>query len=127
MELFNTLNAALHAAGFMCTSSEEDMRTIYNYKGTAVVHTDGTGIWGMTAGVTVNISEISVCIGHDEHEEDDTGCIEHIAVTHDADEEDAYLYTDEGIEKGVSKLMGIDVQFTEQGMQDEFLMSMELA
>jgi hypothetical protein len=36
------------------------------------------------------------------------------------------LYTDSGFEAAVSELLGTDVMFTEQGMQDDGYASMEL-
>ena len=35
------------------------------------------------------------------------------------------IYTDNGFEKAISNLLGFEVQFTEQGMQDDGYASME--
>ena len=63
---------------------------------------------------------------------DDTSTI-HIAVCYDvdgvdgADVEDSWrLYTDSGFVDAISTLLGTDVMFTEQGMQDDGYASMEL-
>jgi hypothetical protein len=55
----------------------------------------------------------------------------HIAVSYtvdgDTDVEGSWrLYTDTGFEAVVSKLLGTDVSYTEQGMQNDNLASMEL-
>ena len=61
---------------------------------------------------------------------DDTSTI-HIAVCYnvngDAEYEDSWrLYTDSGFSDAISALLGCDVMFTEQGMQDDGYASMEL-
>ena len=57
----------------------------------------------------------------------------HIGVTYEVDGEDGAevegswrLYTDNGFSDAVSELLGTDVDFTEQGMQDDGYASMEL-
>ena len=55
----------------------------------------------------------------------------HIAVCYnvdgDAEYEDSWrLYTDSGFSDAISALLGTDVMFTEQGMQDDGYASMEL-
>ena len=61
---------------------------------------------------------------------DDTSTI-HIAVCYNVNGDDEYedswrLYTDSGFEAAISALLGTDVMFTEQGMQDDGYASMEL-
>jgi hypothetical protein len=55
----------------------------------------------------------------------------HIAVTYNVNGDEEYedswrLYTDSGFEEAVSALLGTDVSFTEQGMQEDGYASMEL-
>jgi hypothetical protein len=45
-----------------------------------------------------------------------------VNVEHDAD---WTIYTDSGFENAISKTLNMDVSFTEQGMQEEGLASME--
>ena len=63
---------------------------------------------------------------------DDTSTV-HIAVCYDVDGVDGSevegswrLYTDSGFTEAISTLLGTDVMFTEQGMQDNNYASMEL-
>jgi len=77
----------------------------------------GDSIWGYTGPKTVTISDIAVY----EHEDDGYTSIE---VEHDTTWN---IYTDTGFESAVSNLLGYDVQFTEQGMQQDGIASMELA
>jgi hypothetical protein len=55
----------------------------------------------------------------------------HIGVTYNVDGDEDYegswrLYTDSGFEEAVGDLLATEVQFTEQGMQDDNYASMEL-
>jgi hypothetical protein len=55
----------------------------------------------------------------------------HITVCYNVDGDEEYedswrMYTDSGFEEAVSELLGTDVTFTEQGMQDDGCASMEL-
>lgn len=85
------------------------------------VQCDGTSIWMDTRGKTVNVKSITV-----ETFEDDVNDYmhdyKHIMVEHDAEWE---IYTDRGFERAISEALGYDVTFTEQGMQDVGLASME--
>ena len=85
------------------------------------VQCDGTSIWGDTRGRTVNVDSIVV-----ETFEDDVNDYmrdyKHIAVKHDSTWD---IYTDRGFERAVSEALGYEVQFTEQGMQEDGRASME--
>jgi hypothetical protein len=64
-------------------------------------------------------------------DEDDGDVYIHIGVTYNVDGNDDYegswrLYTDSGFEEAVGDLLATEVQFTEQGMQDDNYASMEL-
>ena len=75
----------------------------------------GDSIWDYAGPKTVTISDISV------YEDDDYTSI---SVEHDTTWN---IYTDTGFESAVSRLLGYDVQFTEQGMQEDGCASLEPA
>ena len=75
----------------------------------------GDSIWGYKGPQTVNVTGIDVYIDED----DGYATVE---VAHDTTWE---IYTDRGFESAISKALGYDVQFTEQGMQQNGLASME--
>lgn len=85
------------------------------------VECDGTSIWMDTRGKTVKVKSITV-----ETFEDDVNDYmhdyKHILVEHDSEWE---IYTDRGFERAISKALGYDVTFTEQGMQERGKASME--
>lgn len=86
--------------------------TFYGAEGSVLCA--GDSIWGDTKGRVVNVDGITVT------EED--GDIVHITVQHDSTWD---IYTDSGFENAISAALGYEVQFTEQGMQDDNLASME--
>ena len=96
-----------------------------NYDCNVEVQLAGDSIWDCELeAVTVTSIHISETFW------DDTSTI-HIAVCYTVDGDDEYedswrLYTDSGFEAAVSALLGTDVMFTEQGMQDDGYASMEL-
>lgn len=73
----------------------------------------GDSIWGYEGPQTVTVSDISV------YEDEDYKMIE---VAHNTTWE---IYTDSGFEAAISKALGYEVQFTEQGMQQNGMASME--
>lgn len=91
--------------------------TSYDVEGSAVLAQDS--IWEYDYakhGDTVRVTHIGVT-----EYDDDEDC-RSIYVTHEAGWR---IYTDSGFEQAISELLGFDVAFTEQGMQDDFLASME--
>lgn len=96
-----------------------------NYDCNVEVQLAGDSIWDCELeAVTVTSIHISETFW------DDTSTI-HIAVCYNVNGDDEYedswrLYTDSGFEAAVSALLGTDVMFTEQGMQDDGYASMEL-
>ena len=52
----------------------------------------------------------------------EVGDVQHVSVEHDASWR---IYTDTGFEAAISRVLGFDVQFTEQGMQEDGYASME--
>jgi hypothetical protein len=66
---------------------------------------------------------------HETFDDEDTSI--HITVCYNVDGDEEYedswrLYTDSGFSDAVSTLLGTDVMFTEQGMQEDGCASMEL-
>ena len=96
-----------------------------NYDCNVEVQLAGDSIWDCELeAVTVTSIHISETFW------DDTSTI-HIAVCYNVNGDDEYedswrMYTDSGFEAAISALLGTDVMFTEQGMQDDGYASMEL-
>jgi len=106
----------------------EDDTTNTEYKCNVKVQLAGDSIWDCEL-ETVTITEI--CISETDWGDGDTSI--HIAVCYSVDgvsgeevEGSWRIYTDSGFEEAVSELLGTDVCFTEQGMQDDGYASMEL-
>jgi hypothetical protein len=100
------------------TTTEKDgtfgTNTNYTVQGSVALALDS--IWDYDGKVDVNVTNIQV------YKHTDSDCNLDVNVTHDA----AWnIYTDSGFEYAISKLLGFDVMFTEQGMQDNGLASME--
>ena len=74
----------------------------------------GDSIWGYTGPQTVTVTDISVYTDDDGYKS--------IYVEHNTTWD---IYTDSGFESAISEQLGYDVQFTEQGMQDNGVASME--
>ena len=91
--------------------------TVVRFDCDFTVTTAGDGLWGCEAGRRVHVSAIDVvtnAFGDD--------AVVHISVTHDSDWD---IYTDTAFERAISEALGCKVSFTEQGMQDEGIASME--
>lgn len=82
-----------------------------------VVECDGTSIWGDTTGRKVHVTGINIVT----NTYDDFVSVM-VNVTHDSTWD---IYTDRGFERAISEAVGFDVTFTEQGMQEDELASME--
>jgi len=110
------------------TEVEDDM-LLTDYKCNVEVQLAGDSIWDCEI-ERVTITGIHISETFDEDEDDIST---HIGVTYDVDGVDGSevegswrLYTDNGFSDAVSALLGTDVDFTEQGMQDDGYASMEL-
>jgi hypothetical protein len=77
----------------------------------------GDSIWDYEGPLTVTVTDISVY----EDEDEDNG-YKSISVEHDATWN---IYTDSGFESAISEKLGYAVYFTEQGMQEDGIASME--
>ena len=109
---------------FVSTEVDGDT-TNTNYDCNVEVQLAGDSIWDCEL-ETVTVTSIHIS----ETFWDDTSTI-HIAVCYNVNGDDEYedswrLYTDSGFEAAISALLGTDVMFTEQGMQDDGYASMEL-
>jgi len=93
------------------TQEDDVTETVYDCDFVAACN--GTSIWGDTAGKQVQVSGICV------REEDG---YKSVNVTHNAD---WTIYTDKGFAAAISRALGYDVDFTEQGMQEDCFASME--
>lgn len=100
------------------TSFEKDSDYIaQHFSCDFVVTTAGDGLWGCEAGRQVHVTGISIV----------TNCFDDelyvsVNVTHDSTWD---IYTDSAFEAAISDATGFSVRFTEQGMQDDELASME--
>jgi hypothetical protein len=101
--------------------TQEDDTTCTEYKCKVKVQLAGDSIWDCNL-KTVTIKEIH--IAETDWGDGDTNI--HIAVVHTGGDDSWRIYTDSGFEAAVSDLLGTDVSFTEQGMQDDGYASMEL-
>ncbi len=85
-----------------------------NIKYPVTVTLAGDSTWGYKGPQTVSVKNIHV----EEFEEN----YKNILVEHDTTWE---IYTDSGFESAISALLGYDVYFTEQGMQEDGWASLE--
>lgn len=90
---------------------------ISEYDCNFVANCDGTSIWGNTKNKKVRVK--SICVVHNIF---DGNIVTHVSVAHNANWE---IYTDRGFERAISDALGFDVAFTEQGMQEDNIASME--
>lgn len=94
--------------------------TRYDVQGYA--ECDGTSLWDYNGDLRVAVSKIEV--REDDYGDGDTSTM--IYVEHNAGGTgDWRIYTDKGFEASISDALGFDVTFTEQGMQDDGIASME--
>jgi len=89
----------------------------YSFDCDFVAKCDGSSMWEDTNGKEVHVTGISVT-----HNTYDETFSTSVYVQHDSNWE---IYTDRGFEAAISEALGFEVQFTEQGMQEDNLASME--
>jgi hypothetical protein len=82
-----------------------------------VVTTSGDGLWGCEAGRQVHVEGITII-----HNVYDSEVYTQVNVAHNSTWD---IYTDKGFAKAISEAVGFKVSFTEQGMQEDELASME--
>lgn len=82
-----------------------------------IVDCAGDSIWSDTKGRRVHVSGITLVTQAYDHELD---------VQISVDHNDTWdIYTDSGFEAAISQALGMNVGFTEQGMQDDYCASLE--
>lgn len=91
-----------------------------NTKFPFTVELAGDSIWNYTGPRTVTVTGIDI-----EASEDDTSNYKLVSVTHNGGDESWRIYTDTGFERAISKAVGFDVDWTEQGMQDDGYATLE--
>lgn len=99
-------------------TEKRDGMDIQQYSCNFTVETAGDGLWGCEAGREVHVSGITVI----KHTYEDGHTWSHIHVEHDSTWD---IYTDTAFEHDISDVLGYAVCFTEQGMQEDGLASME--
>ena len=109
------------------TSDEDVVETTYTCD--VWVDVRGDSIWdcAITDSDEVRITEICVCEGTSGGDDDGFVSVNvYYTVNGNAEYPDSWrLYTDSGFEEAVSLLLGFEVSFTEQGMQEDGIASME--
>ena len=106
------------------TDNYDDDYTVVvtRYDAQGYAQCDGTSIWGYDGDLQVAVSAVEV---HEAtYEGGDTSTM--IYVEHNANGNgDWRIYTDDGFEASIGDALGMDVTFTEQGMQDDGVASLE--
>ena len=98
--------------------SKEADCVAYDFNCDFVVLTAGDGLWGCEAGRRVRVTGIHIL--HNSWTEGSIASSVHVA--HDTTWD---IYTDTAFERAISDAIGFSVGFTEQGMQEDNLASME--
>ena len=104
------------------TTEDNCVFTRYDVEGYA--QCNGSSIWGYDGDLQVPVTAIDVI--EETYDDGDTSTM--IYVAHNAGGTgDWRIYTDDGFEDSISTALGFDVMFTEQGMQDDGVASLETA
>jgi len=106
-------------------TSEDSISTTYDCN--VEVQLAGDSIWDCEL-EAVTVTSIHI---HENFWDEDGDSSIHITVCYNVDGDAEYegswrLYTDSGFADAISELLGTDVSYTEQGMQDDGFASMEL-
>ena len=104
-------------------NTEDGACTHTRYEVEGYAQCDGSSIWGYEGDLRVPVTAIDI---FEEDYEGDGFVSTMIYVAHNAAGcGDWRIYTDRGFEASISAALGFDVMFTEQGMQDDGVASME--
>jgi len=110
----NNVNAKLTLA----ETEHDEEQTTYRFTCNETVTLGGEGLWGYTAeGDAVTVTGINV---HERSAGDEVYCDVYAELA-----EERIVYTDDSFVQAVSALLDMEVDYTEQGMQDYGLVSME--
>jgi len=101
----------------LASFTKEDDYTAQAFDCDFTVTCTGDGLWGCEAGRRVHVTGISIVT----NAYDDNLYVQ-VNVTHDSTWD---IYTDTAFETAISEAVGFAVRFTEQGMQEDNLASME--
>ncbi len=96
---------------------DNEYATVKTYACDFTVTTKGDGYWGCEAGRVVRVTEVTVSQYADDSDE-----FQNISVKHNSTWD---IYTDTAFPVAISTALGYNVGFTEQGMQEDYLASME--
>ena len=105
------------------THADEDYScTVTRWDAEGFAQRNGSSIWDYNGDLRVSVSAVEV---HEmTYEDGDTSTM--VYVEHNANGNgDWRIYTDDGFEESISTALGFDVTFTEQGMQDNGVASLE--
>ncbi len=97
----------------------QEVQEFTTYKTTGTVQLAGDSIWGYDGSNTVEVDNVQVI--KTTYTDDNTTSIM-VNAEHNATWD---IYTDSGFESAISKVVGFEVSFTEQGMQDDGYASLE--
>ena len=106
--------------------TQQDDTTSTEYKCNVPVQLAGDSVWDCAI---TDIVITGIHIHTTQWDEDDSCTYINVCYTVDGSDEvegSWRMYTDTGMEAAVSELLGTDVAFTEQGMQENNVASMEL-
>ena len=101
----------------VCTFAETTTK-FTDYTVTGTVQLAGDSIWDYAGTDTVDVTGVTVI--ETTYADGDTSTM--VNATHNTTWD---IYTDTGFERAISKLVGFEVTFTEQGMQDDNYASLE--
>ena len=102
-------------------TDDGETTVIKNYSCDFKVQLAGDSIWDCKL-KAVTVTGITVV---ETVNEDDDYSYKTVDVTHTGGKDSWTMYTDTGFEAAISEALGFDVQFTEQGMQEDGCASME--
>ena len=95
---------------------------VTRYDAEGYAQCNGTSLWGYDGDLRVSVTAVEV--REETYEDGDTSTM--VYVEHNAGGcGDWRIYTDKGFEESISNALQMDVTFTEQGMQDDGIASME--
>ena len=104
-------------------ADEDETCVVTRWDAEGFAQCDGSSIWDYDGDLEVAVSAVEMW--ETTHAEDDFASTM-IYVEHTANGNgDWRIYTDRGFERAISEALGFDVTFTEQGMQDDGVASLE--
>lgn len=105
----------------LTATETDDNETIYRYDCDFVAELAGDSIWNCKI-KSVRVTGITVI-----DTDWDGEIVRMVNVEHDGEEDSWRIYTDTGFENVIGQMLGFEVRFTEQGMQEDGFASLEAA